>query len=139
MHHESCLSFIVQEIGITEAGWCSTKRSSYRSEAIAELCIHNFIYVQIYTHQCLLTRAVLESQPGHHGPSPRGLQGLILPLSQLWKLLAQHRIGVVEPHTSCRAPAPSTCFKYQTAQSWDYGPFIVKKETIYSHSMTPFI
>lgn len=42
-------------------------------------------------------------------------QGLILPVSQLWKLLAQH-IGVVEPRTSCRAPAPSTCSKYQTAQ-----------------------
>lgn len=63
---------------------------------------------------------VLEPRPGHHGPSPRVLQGhgqgLILPLSQLWKLLAQHRMGVVEPRTSCRAPAPSTCFKYQTAQ-----------------------
>lgn len=63
---------------------------------------------------------VLEPQPGHHSPSPSVQQshgqGLILPLPQLWKLLAQHRMGVVEPCTSCRAPAPSTGFKYPTAR-----------------------
>lgn len=80
-HLGSCLSFIAQEVGIAEAGWCSTKLSGYQSKAIAVSCIHRLpLCTAMYTNT-------------HTGPSPRctlsggssggGIQvrgrGLILP------------------------------------------------------------
>lgn len=79
-HLGSCLSFIAQ-VGIAEAGWCSTKLSGYQSKAIAVSCIHRLpLCTAMYTNT-------------HTGPSPRctlsggssggGIQvrgrGLILP------------------------------------------------------------
>lgn len=39
----AALSFIAQEIGMAEAGWCSTKLFSYKSKAIAVSCIHRLL------------------------------------------------------------------------------------------------
>lgn len=47
----SCLLFIAQEVGVAEAGWCSTKLSGYQSKAIAVSCIHRLpLCTAMYTN-----------------------------------------------------------------------------------------
>lgn len=47
----SCLLFIAQEVGVAEAGWCSTKLSGYQSKASAVSCIHRLpLCTAMYTN-----------------------------------------------------------------------------------------